>query len=68
MFLRPAMFGWTLRAFGTLAMLLIPLAAASAFAETPPKGRGMLLGASAALFAAAWGLRRLGGFIRKKRE
>lgn len=68
MFLRPAMFGWTLRAFGTLAMLLIPLAAVSSFYEIPPRSRGMLLAASAALFAVAWGLRRLGGFIRKKRE
>lgn len=68
MFLRPAMFGWTLRAFGTLAMLLIPFAAASTFYQTPQGSRGMLLAASAALFAVAWGLRRLGGVIRKNRK
>ena len=66
--LKPAMIGWTLKAFGTAAMLLIPLAALSALLETPPERRAGAVGAATLLFAAAWAIRQLGVFIRIRKK
>jgi hypothetical protein len=66
MFLKPAMFGWTLRAFCVVVMALAPLATFSAFGATPPELRFRLVAVAGVVEATALALYCLANRIRAR--
>jgi hypothetical protein len=66
LFLKPAMFGWTVRAVCVAGMILTPLATASAWNATPPPFRLRLVAVAGVVEATALALYFLMGRLRAR--
>jgi hypothetical protein len=65
LFLRPAMLGWTLKAFSVTVLCMVPLAVVSAYAVVPKAFRSGLFIGAGLVMAVAYGLFRIGKRLRE---